>query len=121
MMWLKNLFLLTVIVLFFFSCRKESFTSSNEARLRPSIDSLHFDTVFTTTGSVSQFLKIINPNKEGIKISSVRLGGGSSSPFRINVDGIAGPEVKNAEVLGEDSIYIYVTVTINPSAQNLPF
>ena len=120
-MWRKNLVLLIPIALFFFSCRKESFTSSKEARLITSIDSLHFDTVFTTTGSVSQFLKIINPNKEGIKISTVRLGGGSSSPFRINVDGITGPEVKNAEVLGEDSIYIYVTVTINPSAQNLPF
>src|SRR5688572_11123822 len=105
MTWLKNLLLPIAVVLFFFSCRKESFTSSKEAQLITSIDSLHFDTVFTTTGSVSQFLKIINPNKEGIKIASVRLGSGSSSPFRINVDGITGPEVNNAEVLGEDSIY----------------
>src|SRR3712207_7720165 len=52
---------------------------SKEAQLVSSEDSLHFDTVFTTTGSVSQYFKIINPNKEGIRISSVRLGGGASS------------------------------------------
>ncbi|RYZ29633.1 MAG: hypothetical protein EOO10_05710 [Chitinophagaceae bacterium] len=120
-MWLKNLLLLSVFVLFLFSCRKEGFTSSADAQLIPSIDSLHFDTVFTTTGSASQFLKIVNPNKDGIRISSVRLGGGSSSSFKINVDGITGPEVNNVEVLAEDSIYVYVTVTINPTAQNLPF
>jgi hypothetical protein len=121
MMWLKNLSLLTAFVLFFFSCRKESFTTSKEAMVVSSEDSLHFDTVFTTTGSVSHFLKLINPNKEGIKISSIRLGGGSSSPFKINADGLAGPQINNIEVLGEDSIYVYVTVTINPTAQNLPF
>ncbi|RYF87293.1 MAG: hypothetical protein EON98_01015, partial [Chitinophagaceae bacterium] len=89
--------------------------------MRTSVDSLHFDTVFTTTGSTSQFLKIINENKDGIRISSVRLAGGASSPFKINVDGIAGPQVNNTEVLGDDSIYVYVTVSINPTAQNLPF
>lgn len=121
MILVKNLLLAAVLVLFFFSCRKDRFTTSTAAQLRTSVDTLHFDTVFTTTGSTSQFLKIINDNKEGIRISSVRLAGGAASPFKINVDGIVGPQATNAEVLGNDSIYIYVTVTINPTAQNLPF
>jgi len=117
----KNLLLFCTFAVFFFSCRKESFTTNADAQLRTSVDSLHFDTVFTTTGSVSQFLKIVNDNDKGIRISSVRLAGGASSPFKINVDGVTGPQVNNVEVLADDSIYIYVTVSINPTAQNLPF
>ena len=121
MILVKNLLAAAALVLFLFSCKKESFTNSSSAQLTTSVDSLHFDTVFTRTGSTSQYLKIVNDNKEGIRISSVRLAGGTASPFKINVDGIAGPQVGNVEVLGNDSVYVYVTVTINPGAQNLPF
>ncbi|HVF96567.1 MAG TPA: choice-of-anchor Q domain-containing protein [Flavisolibacter sp.] len=104
-----------------FACRKESFTTNTDAQLQTTVDTLHFDTVFTTTGSVSQYFKIVNGNNKGIRLSSVRLAGGASSPFKINVDGVAGPQATNTEVLANDSVYVYVTVTINPSAQNLPF
>jgi hypothetical protein len=117
----KNLLAAAVILFLFFSCTKESFTTSSSAQLATSVDTLHFDTVFTTTGSTSRFIKIINNNNKGIRLSSVRLAGGPVSPFRINVDGVVGPAVTNAEILANDSFYIYVTVTINPTAQNLPF
>jgi hypothetical protein len=116
----RNLFV-PLIILLFFACKKESFTNSSSAVLRASVDTLHFDTVFTSTGSTSQFIKIINDNNKGIHISSVKLAGGPSSAFTINVDGIPGPQVNNTDVLAEDSIYIYVTVSINPTAANLPF
>lgn len=118
---MKNLLLLLLFIAFAFSCRKESFTTSNSAQLYTSVDSLHFDTLFTTTGSVSQYFTIVNDNNKGIQLSSVRLGGGAASPFKINVDGIAGPQIANTEVLANDSVYVYVTVSINPNAQNLPF
>lgn len=116
----RNL-LLFVIAVFLFACKKEPFTNSSSAVLSTSVDTLHFDTVFTSTGSVSQLVKIINNNNKGIHISSVRLSGGSSSPFKINADGVAGPQVNNIDVLANDSVYIFVTVTINPTAANLPF
>lgn len=116
----RNLFLPLLAVLFF-ACNKESFTSDSSVRLKTSVDTLHFDTVFTSTGSATQFLKIFNDNNQGIHISSVKLAGGASSPFKINVDGIAGQQVNNTDVLGDDSVYIYVTVSVNPSAANLPF
>lgn len=116
----RNLFLLLFAVLFF-ACNKESFTNNSSALLKTSVDTLHFDTVFTSTGSTSQFVKIINQNDKGIHISSVKLAGGASSPYKINVDGIAGPQINNTDVLAEDSIYVYVTLSINPTAANLPF
>ena len=116
----RNLLLLSLIVLLF-ACTKESFTNDSSALLTTSVDTLHFDTVFTSTGSTSQFIKVLNDNDKGVHISSVKLFGGSSSPFKINVDGTAGPQVNNIDVLADDSVYIYVTVSINPSAANLPF
>jgi hypothetical protein len=118
---LKNPFLPFALLFFLLSCQKESFTTNTSAYLKSSVDTLHFDTVFTTRGSVSQFVKIINNNRQGIRISSVRLAGGPSSPFRINVDGVPGPQIQNTEVLANDSIYVYVTVSIDPTLQNLPF
>jgi hypothetical protein len=103
------------------SCSKESFTSSHNALLTPSADTLHFDTVFTATGSTTHSLKIGNNNKDGIHISSVRLAGGAASPFHINVDGLPGPQVSNVDVAGNDSIYLFVSVSVDPAANNLPF
>lgn len=113
--------LLAIIAVTIFSCRKESFTNNPSALLRFSRDSLHFDTVFTTTGSVSAMIKIFNNNDKGIHLSSVMLAGGASSPFKINVDGIPGPQVRDVDVAGKDSAYIFVTVSINPNLSSQPF
>ena len=48
--------------LFVISCKKEIFISSRDAKLNTSVDSLHFDTVFTSTGSVTHFFRIYNEN-----------------------------------------------------------
>lgn len=110
-----------VSVVCYISCTKESFTTDPAFRLSTSVDTLHFDTVFTTTGSFSQFFKIFNENAKSIEISSVKLTGGNSSAFRINADGIAGPQINNLQIAANDSAYVYVTVTINPNTDALPF
>lgn len=113
--------MLLACLLVLFACKKESFTGSADARLTTSVDTLHFDTVFTSTGSITQFVKVMNGNNKGIRISSVRLAGGAASPFRINVDGIPGPAVTDLSVAANDSLYIFVTVSIDPSSANLAF
>jgi hypothetical protein len=104
-----------------YACRKNDFTSDGGAFLRTSVDTLHFDTVFTTTGSITQVFKIFNPNDKGIRISSIRLMGDAASPFKINVNGLPGPVVSGTELRNNDSIFVFATVTINPNADNLPF
>ena len=47
--------------------------------------------------------------------------GGSSSPYKINVDGVIGPEINNLEIEANDSVYVFVQVNINQNANNLPF
>ena len=120
---MKQLLPLTclLITLALFSCKKDSFITSGDARLNISTDSLRFDTVFTSTGSVTQSFKIRNDNEQMLRLSSVKLMGGSSSPFKININGTAANELSNIDIAAEDSIYIFVSVTVNPTAANLPF
>jgi hypothetical protein len=110
-----------LLLIFFIACKKESFITNPDARVNITEDSLHFDTVFTSTGSITQFFKVINENNQKLKISSIRLMGGSGSSFKINVDGNPGPDVNNLELAANDSLYVFVSVSINPNAANLPF
>lgn len=104
-----------------YSCKKDTFITSSDALLSVGTDTLHFDTVFTSAGSVTQFFKIKNDNHQKLKLSEVTLRGASGSPFKINVDGNIGPSVKNIEIEADDSIYVFVSVSINPNLNNLPF
>jgi hypothetical protein len=103
------------------ACRKDSFITSPDARITITAESLKYDTVFPTIGSVTQFFKIINENKQKLRLSSVRLMGGAGSMFKMNVDGIATTEATNLDIDGNDSLYVFVQVNVNPTAANLPF
>ncbi|HZH95802.1 MAG TPA: choice-of-anchor Q domain-containing protein [Flavisolibacter sp.] len=118
---LTRLVLPCLLLLLFLSCKRDSFTDNPDVFLRMGIDTLRFDTVFTSMGSVTQSFKIFNSASQGIRISVVRLAGGSASPFRINVAGTTGPQVTDVEIAANDSTYVFATVSINPSALNLPF
>jgi hypothetical protein len=109
------------VLLLMQACKKDSFITSADARLFASADTIKFDTVFTTTGSVTQVFKIINDNNQRLRLDRVKLMGGAASAFKLNIDGTAAPEVSNIEMAANDSIYVFVSVTINPSAANLPF
>lgn len=103
------------------SCKKDSFITSPDASLSTSRDTLFFDTVFTSIGSVTQSFKIYNNNNQKLNISQVKLAGGSASPFKLNIDGTPGAQLNNIEVNANDSLYIFVQVTVNPNADRLPF
>jgi hypothetical protein len=103
------------------SCKKTSFIDSPNAVTSFSTDTLHFDTVFTTAGSVTQSFKIFNQNDRKLSLSQIKLMGGASSAYKINVDGTAGENFSNIEIEPNDSVYVFVSVTINQNAANLPF
>jgi hypothetical protein len=118
---MKYIFSIFVIACFFISCKKDSFITSADARLSTSVDSLKFDTVFTTTGSITKSFKIFNNNEQKLLLSKIKLGGGVTSAFKMNVNGIVASELNNVEVAANDSIYVFVTVTVNQTTANLPF
>ncbi len=115
------LFAAVITAVLFLSCKKEGFITSTDALLRTSVDTLHFDTVFTTTGSITQLFKIFNGNDKKLNLSSVKLMGGNSSAFKMNVDGLPGTSFSNIEIAPNDSVYVFVSVSINQSTASLPF
>ena len=113
------------IFLFFFcifsSCQKDTFITSQNAQLSTSLDSLKYDTVFTSIGSITQSFKISNLNNQKLLLNSVKLMNGTSSSFKININGNPATEVDNIEIAANDSMYVFVTAKIDPTLSNLPF
>jgi len=120
-MYILRLFIPFVVALALFSCRKDSFITSKDAIVHLSADTLFFDTVFVSTGSITEAVKVINGNDQKLRLSDVKLMGGSQSFFSININGAPGPQRQNVELEAGDSIYIFVAVSIQPNAANLPF
>jgi hypothetical protein len=121
MLKIKYLLILIIAGTLINGCKKESFITDPDASLSISRDSIKFDTVFTTTGSVTRSFKIFNDNDQRLLLSSVKLMGGSTSPFNLNINGAPVDEMHNIEIASNDSIYVFVTVTIDPTADDLPF
>jgi len=119
---MKNLLFISISILILFNaCKKESFITSPDAQVTLSANEIKFDTVFTTTGSITQSFKIINENDQKLRLSSIKLMGGNSSYFKINADGFVGPQVSNIEINANDSVYVFVSVSINQNTGNIPF
>ena len=102
------------------SCEDEKYISSTEVKLAFSVDTVMFDTIFTTIGSTTQHLKVYNPYDQSLLISNIRLAGGDDSNFRLNINGFPDNEISDIEIPPRDSIYIFVEVTIDPVGMNLP-
>ncbi len=125
--FLNNIILIStsafiLLILIFSSCQKDKvFDTDPSLKLIFSSDSISFDTVFTTVGSITRQLKIYNPSKKAIKISSINLTNGNDSFFRINIDGTPTTVANDIELAAEDSLYIFVKVTIDPNDEDSPF
>lgn len=120
---MKKILHILIIVLtlgYLLSCEDEKYLSSSDVKLSFSVDTVMFDTIFTTIGSTTQHLKIFNPYDQKLLISSIKLAKGETSNFRLNINGVSANEVQNLEIAPFDSLYIFVEVTIDPSGQNLP-
>lgn len=103
-----------------YSCRDDGFDPSPDIILGFSADSLLFDTVFTTVGTSTRSFRVYNNHSRRIRISSVGLGRGAASYFRVNVDGRSGSMLHDIEIGANDSIFVFVEVTVDPVNQNLP-
>ena len=116
------LFIILSTTLLAVSCRKElKYSDDSSKNISLSTDTIAFDTVFTSIGSSTRVLMIYNDNSENLKINSIRLEKGSSSPYSINVDGQAGTSFSDKEIYANDSLYVFIKVTINPNDDNNPF
>ena len=117
-----NFFTLILIILtIFFSCEKQTINnSSTNTDLIFSTDTITFDTVFTSIGSITKTLTVYNKNNFDL-LTNISIKGYSAAHFRMNIDGIAGNNQSNIEIPANDSIFIFLEVTINPNSNNTPY
>lgn len=115
---LFQIIFISLVVSILPSCKKDKVITNSSARLTFSQPGITFDTVFTKIGSTTKIFRVHNPNNGQINISSVSLARGSSSFYRLNVDGYTGPPgtvFSNLSIAAKDSMYVFVQVTINPN------
>lgn len=116
----KILVLFTVLLMVFSSCKKDKILKDNSAKVSFSDETVLFDTVFTSIGSATRHVRVRNQNNQRINISSIRLKGGTSSQFIVNVDGAKGVSFSDIEIAANDSMYIFIQVNVNPNNLNSP-
>ena len=104
------------------SCTDDIFSTNPKDKLSFSKDTLSFDTVFSTIGSATSKIMVYNRNNFALKITNLKLVGGKSSAFKINVDGSlsADNQFQDVVIRAKDSMYIFVSVTVNPTNSNSP-
>ncbi len=85
-----------------------------------SSDTISFDTVFSGVGSATREFRVINTGNDPVLIDRIWLGGGAGSPFRLNIDGVPGTAVEDIVLARNDSLFIFVEVTIDPTGDDAP-
>ena len=119
---IKYSWIILVLIILLGSCKPpEEIVASGAHSVRFSADTILFDTVFSTVGTVTLRLKVYNDNSNAIKIGKIYIGGGPSSPFKVIINGLETSSANDVLLLGNDSLYVLIKLLIDPHNQNLPY
>ncbi len=99
------------ILVFAVACKSDdiSFDAPSQ-ELRFSKDTVFCDTVYNQVRSETYAVKVYNQEDKDVMIPRIYLDGGSSSLFKINVDGKAGTDFTNVPLRKKDSLFIFVEI-----------
>lgn len=100
----------------------DSFTTSPDATLSMSVDTVAWDTLISTIPGPTKVLTVYNRGDKGLRIRQVKVMQGGASPFRVNVDGewLYGGEGTDFEVRRRDSLIVRMECTLPPTGQTSP-
>ncbi len=115
-----TIFFGVMFTLLFLGCEREYMFRGGTEGLLFSTDTVTFDTIFTTVGSTTQNLRVLNPYPEDMIIEVIELAGGDHSNFSINVNGTASSYMRDVPIRGGDSLFVFVEVNVNPTNRNTP-
>jgi len=117
----RFIFSLSLLFVFFYTaCRKDFSTVLSSGKLTFSKDTIFLDTIFTNIGSSTRQFKVYNKSNQAITISKIALERGATSFYRLNIDGVAGQDFQNIDILAHDSIFVFVEATIDFNAVTNP-
>lgn len=93
---------------------EENFSTSPTDRVVADVDTLDLDTVIAGQGSMTYNFMLRNTSKKALRITSIKLGQGSASPFKVNVSGDFLADGHNSlphDIYSGDSLRVFVEVT----------
>ena len=108
--------LLSVLV----GCTADEIVTNPGDDLRFSADTLTFDTLFSTVGSTTAWLKVRNTGNKTIRIASISLQSGGASGFKINLDGETKTSFTDVEISAHDSLFLFVEVNTSMQRSTTP-
>ena len=117
------LLILLLATVSLFSCERteEKISTESNLLLTLSSDTVTFDTLFTSVGSITKRFRVYNTNDNAINLSNIQLGMGEASSYSLVVNGERGTSFHDEVILGNDSLLVLVEVVIDPMDENLPF
>ena len=99
------------VLMLFVSCKRDEISfETPSADLKFSQDVVFCDTVYNQVRSETYFVTVYNRENKDVRIPKITLEGGSSSPYRINVDGKAGTEFFDIPLRKNDSLRIFIEI-----------
>lgn len=113
-------FFLSVLLSILVSCTADEIVTNPGNDLRFSTDTLTFDTLFSTVGSTTAWLKVRNTSNKTIRIASISLQSGGASGFKINLDGETKTSFTDVEIPAHDSLFLFVEVNTSMQGSNTP-
>jgi len=111
---------LPVLLSVLIGCTTDEVVTNPGNDLRFSSDTLTFDTLFSTIGSTTAWLKVRNVGDKTIRIASISLQSGGSKGFKINLDGETKTSFTNVEIPPHDSLFLFVQVKTNLQGTGSP-
>ena len=98
------------------SCNR--INNADYGTLNFSSDTVFFDTIFTYVGSTTKILQVYNKSNKPVKIDKIYVAN-SNTKFRMNIDGQPGNYADDIVIDANDSMFIFVEVTIDPTKDDL--
>ncbi|UPL48976.1 hypothetical protein [Hymenobacter sublimis] len=95
--------------------KEDLVTTDSSARLEFSLDTVKFDTVFVTVGTVSKRLWVYNRNPRAVRVSEISLQNQPGITYNLLINGDAGSVARDVEIRGKDSLLVLVRATIDPT------
>ncbi|MCM1477993.1 MAG: DUF3127 domain-containing protein [Bacteroides sp.] len=101
------------------ACIEDGITTSTAHQPEFSTDTLKMGAMFTDVANRTFSFRVYNRHDKVLNISSIRMKA-DNSVFRLNVDGTAGTSFNNIEIRPNDSIFVFVAVTLPPNGNFKP-
>ncbi|QJX46698.1 hypothetical protein HMJ29_06995 [Hymenobacter taeanensis] len=95
--------------------KEDLVTTDSSAMLSFSTDTVKFDTVFTTVGTVTKRLWVYNRNSRAVKVEEIGIQSQPGVTYSLLIDGDAGATARDKVIRGKDSLLVLVRATIDPT------